>query len=85
MNKNSISLYIGVVTSIIVILLINKFTIVDDCLDQGGSFDYKIGQCVLANGEVHISHFTNYLVAMYFILAIAIAFGVSRLIKKFLT
>jgi len=84
MNKNSIPLFIGVIISIIVVLIINNFTVVDDCLDHGGHFDYKAGQCVLATGEVHVASFTNYLVAIYFIIAIAIAFTVSRLIKRFL-
>lgn len=82
MNKNSIPLFIGVITSLVVILLINKFTVVDDCLDNGGSFDYQTGQCLLANGEIHVANFTNYLVALYFIVGISIAFIVSRLIKK---
>ncbi|TPH16090.1 hypothetical protein [Litorilituus lipolyticus] len=85
MNKHSIPLFIGVVISIIVVLLINNFTVVDDCLDHGGSFDYKAGQCVLETGEIHVASFTNYLIAIYFIIAIAVAFTVSRLIKRFLT
>lgn len=82
MNKNSIPLFIGVITSLVVILLINKFTVIDDCLDNGGSFDYQTGQCLLANGEVHVANFTNYLVALYFVIGISMAFIVSKLIKK---
>lgn len=83
MNKNSAPLFIGVITSIIIILLINNFTVVENCLEHGGSFDYKIGKCILANGDIYIANFTNYLVAMYFVLGITIAFSVSRIIKKF--
>jgi len=83
MNKNSIPLFIGVITSLVIILLINKFTVVDDCLDNGGSFDYQTGQCLLASGELHVANFTNYLVALYFVIGITIAFIVSKLIKKF--
>jgi hypothetical protein len=82
MNKNSIPLFIGVITSLVVILLINKFTVVDDCLDNGGSFDYQTGQCLLVNGDIHVASFTHYLIAFYFIMAISIAFVVSKLVKR---
>lgn len=84
MKNNSLPAFLGVTTSIIVILILNHFTIVDNCLDHGGSFDYKIGRCILANGETHVASFTHYLMASYFILAIVIAFGVSKLINKLL-
>lgn len=84
MNKNFLPAFAGVITSVIVILLINNFTVVDDCIEHGGHFDYKTAKCLLASGEVHVASFTHYLVAIYFILGIAIAFGVLRIIKKFL-
>ncbi|NMP14801.1 hypothetical protein [Thalassotalea sp. Y01] len=82
MNKHSIAMFFGVIVAVLVILLINEFTIVDDCLDHGGRFDYQTGQCLLADAKVHVASFTNYLVALYFVLAIAIAFAGSRLTKK---
>jgi len=81
MNKQNISLFIGVATSVFVILVLNKFLVVDDCLDRGGSFDYQLGQCVLSNGEIHITSYANYVISLYFIFAIAVAFSVSRLVK----
>jgi len=75
-------MFIGVIVSLITILVINKFTIVDNCLDNGGSFSYETGQCLLANNEIHTASFTPYLVGIYFILGIIIAFTVFRIIKK---
>ncbi|NMP31996.1 hypothetical protein HII17_10495 [Thalassotalea sp. M1531] len=82
MNKQSIPLFVGVISSIIIILLINDFTVVDDCLNHSGSFNYKTGQCELANGEIHKASFTNYLVAMYFVVGIALAFVISKIVRK---
>lgn len=84
MNRNFLPAFAGVIASVVVILLINNFTVVDDCIQHGGHFDYKTAKCLLASGEVHVASFTHYLVAAYFILGIAIAFAISRLIKRFL-
>ena len=84
MNKKTISLFVSVIISIIVILVINDFTIVDDCLDNGGTFNYETGQCLLANNEIYVASYARYLIGFYFVFGISLAFGVSRLLKKLL-
>ncbi|SET40714.1 hypothetical protein [Thalassotalea agarivorans] len=85
MNKNTLPLFVGAIVAIIVILVLNDFTIVDRCLEQGGSFDYEQGHCLLANGEIYVWDKTPYLVAFNFIVAIVLAFITSRLLKRFIT
>ncbi|WP_286266940.1 hypothetical protein [Thalassotalea atypica] len=85
MNKNSISQFIGVIVSIIVILVLNKFTIVDNCLDHGGQFNYQTGKCILANSEIYTAEYTNYLIALYFLMGILVAYVTSKFIRKALS
>ena len=82
MKKNSIPQFTGVIASFIVIWLVNDIFLVDSCLDNGGSFLYRTGECLLANGEVTTSTFGSYLIALYFVLALSIAYGVSSIIRK---
>ena len=84
MNKKSIPLFIGVTFSVVVILLFNKFMIVDECHDQGGTFNYELGHCLLKSGDVYEISLSHYLTAFYFIIGIGLAFAISWLVKKFM-
>ena len=44
MNKSLIPKFIGVFVSLIIIWIINKFTLVDSCLEKNGDFNYKKGK-----------------------------------------
>lgn len=82
MSKYSIPQFIGVIVSFLVIWLLNDFILVDDCVDHGGVFSYETGKCLLANNEIYIADFTNYLIALYFFIGIIVAVTTSRIIKK---
>jgi hypothetical protein len=82
MKKNSIPLFIGVIVSFIVIWFVNNFFLVDPCLNNGGSFNYSKGVCLLENGGEAASALGKYLIVIYFFLAIFIALSVSFSIRK---
>jgi hypothetical protein len=82
MKKNSIPLFIGVLVSFIAIWLVNDYLLVDQCLDNGGSFNYSKGLCLLANGEIKTSALGKYLIAIYFFMGILISLFVSFSIRK---
>jgi hypothetical protein len=82
MKKNSIPQFIGVIISFVAIWLVNDFFLVDQCLDNGGSFNYSKGECVLVNGEIQASDLGKYLIAIYFFMGLLIALSVSILIQK---
>ncbi|MBA6348038.1 MULTISPECIES: hypothetical protein [unclassified Colwellia] len=82
MKKNSIPQFIGVIISFVAIWLVNDFFLVDQCLDNGGSFNYSKGECVLVNGEIQASDLGKYLIAIYFFMGLLIALSVSMLIQK---
>jgi hypothetical protein len=54
--------------------------IVDDCLDNGGSFDYKTSQCLLENGQLYENTFTSIALIVY----VVVGFVVSLTVAKFL-
>lgn len=82
MKKNSIPLYIGVISSLIAIWLVNDYFLVDQCLDNGGSFNYRKAECLLENGEVKVSELGNYFMAVYFFMGVLISLIVSFSIRK---
>lgn len=82
MKKNSMPLFIGVLVSFIAIWLVNDYLLVDQCLDNGGSFNYSKGLCLLANGEIETSALGNYLIAIYFFMGILISLFISFSIRK---
>jgi hypothetical protein len=82
MKINSIPLFVGVIFSFIAIWLVNDYFFVDQCLDNGGSFDYSKGECLLANGEIKAAEIGKYLIAIYFFMGILISLFVSFSIRK---
>jgi hypothetical protein len=82
MKINSIPLFIGVTFSFIAIWLVNDYFFVDQCLDNGGSFDYPKGECLLTNGDVITPEIGKYLIAVYFFMGILISLFVSFSIRK---
>lgn len=82
MKKSSLPQFIGVITSLLVIWLINDLTLVDDCINQGGSFDYQTGKCLLGNGEVYTTSYSKYLIALYFFIGLIVALLVTKVTRK---
>lgn len=82
MKKNSIPLYIGVISSLIAIWLVNDYFLVDQCLDNGGSFNYRKAECLLEDGEVKVSELGKFFMAVYFFMGVLISLIVSFSIRK---
>jgi hypothetical protein len=82
MKKNSIPLFIGVIVSFIAIWFVNDLLLVEQCLDNNGSFNYNKGECLLENGEVKVSALGNCLIALYFFMGMLISLSVSFSIRK---
>lgn len=82
MKKNSIAQFVGVITSFVIIWLINDYLLVDKCLEMNGVFNYHSGECLLPSGEIHANKITEYLMAFYFFGAILVALSISHIIRK---
>jgi hypothetical protein len=82
MKKNSIPLFIGVIVSFIAIWFVNDLLLVQQCVDNNGSFNYSKGECLLPNGDVKPSTLGNYLIAIYFFMGILISLSVSFSLRK---
>jgi uncharacterized membrane protein len=80
MNRTLIPTLAGVFSSLLCIWLLHSFLIVDDCLDNGGSFDYKTSQCLLENGQLYENTFTSIALVVY----VVVGFVVSLTVAKFL-
>ncbi len=82
MKKKAIPQFVGVIVSFIAIWLVNDFLLVDQCLDNGGSFNYAKAECLLENGEIEAYELGKYLIAIYFFMGLLIALSVSFVIGK---
>ena len=82
MNKNSLPLFIGVICSFIAIWFVNDYFLVEQCIENGGSFNYSKAECLLENGEIKASEFGKYLIAAYFFMGLLISVFVSFFIRK---
>lgn len=82
MNRTLLPTLIGAFTSLFVIWLLHTFLMVDDCLDQGGSFDYATAKCLLENGQVYVSHLETIALVLYFVVGFGVSFLVSYVLKK---
>lgn len=82
MKKNSIPLFIGVTVSFLAIWFVNDYFLVEQCLNDGGKFNFSKGECLLANGEVEAPLVGKYLIAIYFFMGILISLLVSFTIRK---
>ena len=81
MDTNVLTKLIGVFISFFIIWLVNDFTLVDACLDQGGSFENRTGQCLLANGDIYKTGFEVYLVVLYAFIGFFVTYFVSKLLN----
>ncbi|MEY8215069.1 MAG: hypothetical protein RPR97_11400 [Colwellia sp.] len=82
MNRTLLPTLIGVFTSLFAIWLLHTFLMVDDCLDQGGSFDYPTAKCLLESGQVYNSNLETIALVLYFVVGFGVSFIVSTLIRK---
>jgi hypothetical protein len=83
MERTLFPTLIGVFTSLLAIWSLHTFLVVDDCLDQGGSFDYATAKCLLENGQVYDSNIATVVLALYFVVGFSVSFIVSSVIRKF--
>ena len=82
MNRTSIPTLIGVFTSLLAIWALHTFIVVEECLDNGGSFQYNTGKCLLENGEIYESMLANIAIVLYFVVGFIVSLLVSFLIRK---
>jgi len=82
MKRTSLPTLIGVFTSLFAIWGLHTFLVVDDCVAQGGTFDYYTANCLLANGQFYDSGIEKYAIALYFVVGFGVSFTVSNLIRK---
>ncbi|HCM48477.1 MAG TPA: hypothetical protein DIS98_13595 [Colwellia sp.] len=83
MKRTLFPTLIGVFTSLLAIWSLHTFLVVDDCLDQGGSFDYTTAKCLLENGQVYDSNIATLVLVLYFVVGFSVSFIVSSVIRKF--
>jgi hypothetical protein len=82
MNRTLFPTLIGVFSSLFAIWSLHTFLMVDDCLDQGGSFDYATAKCLLENGQVYESNLATTALVLYFVVGFGVSFIVSSVIRK---
>ena len=82
MKRTLFPTLIGVFTSLLAIWSLHTFLMVDDCLDQSGSFDYSTGKCLLENGQVYASSIETMALVLYFVVGFGVSFIVSTGIRK---
>lgn len=82
MKIKSLPLFIGVITSLIIIGILNKLIIENDCVQHGGMMEYKSGKCLLEDGSVFQSSLTEIMLVIYFVIALVVSLWVSKLLRK---
>ncbi len=82
MNRTLLPTLVGVLTSLFVIWSLHILLVIDDCLDNGGAYDYASAKCLLENGDHYPSTIENYALALYFVVGFGVSFLVSTLIRK---
>ncbi len=82
MNRTSIPTLIGVFTSLFVIWALHTFIVVDDCVEQGGSYQYSSGMCLLENGQLYDASLATLVVVLYFFVGFAVSLLVSATIRR---
>jgi len=85
MNKNLLPPFIGVFVSWLVIWQLHSYFLVDNCLDKGGTFDYKIGQCLVDNINIQNSGLSSAMLIVYFVLGLTVALIVATFVRKFIS
>ncbi len=81
MNRTLIPTLAGVFSSLLCIWLLHSFLIVDDCLDNGGSFDYKTSQCLLENGQLYENTFSSIALIVYVVVGFVASLTVAKLLR----
>jgi hypothetical protein len=82
MNRTSIPTLLGVFSSLFAIWALHIFLVVDECLDNGGTFNNDIGKCVMGNGEYYEPSLATFALVLYFVVGFVVAFVVSTFIRK---
>lgn len=82
MNRTLLPTLIGVFISLLAIWALHTFLIVDDCLDQGGSFDYATAKCLLENGQIYDAKLQSVALIIYCVVGFGVSFIISSLIRK---
>jgi len=82
MNKHTITKFIGVFISLLVIWKINDIWLIGACTDQGGTFQYEQGKCVLEDGTLYITGYETLLVFVYAVVGLTVAYFVSKALQK---
>ncbi|MCJ8294403.1 MAG: hypothetical protein MJK15_08345 [Colwellia sp.] len=82
MNRTLIPTLVGVFTSLFAIWALHTFLIVDECLDNAGSFDYATAKCLLESGQIYDSELATIAVVLYFVVGFIVSFLVSTCIRK---
>jgi hypothetical protein len=85
MNKNLLPPFIGVFVSWLVIWQLHSYLLVDSCLDKGGSFEYKTGECIVDNVSTQGAELSSIMLVVYFIAGITVALVVATFIRKIIT
>ena len=81
MNRTLIPTLAGVFSSLLCIWLLHSFFIVDDCLDNGGSFDHKTSQCLLVNGQLYENTFSSIALIVYVVVGFVVSLTVAKLVR----
>ncbi len=81
MNKTSVPTLIGVFCSLLTIWLLHTLFVVNDCLDHSGVYDYKVGKCLLENGQTYEGSFASFALVVYVIVGFVISLTVAKLIR----
>jgi len=84
MNRNSIPTFVGVFVSLLVIGLLHRFIVVDDCLDHGGVFNYENNTCLLTNGQLQEFSLVSMLILLYAVVGFVVSYLVATTIRKYL-
>ena len=85
MNKNLLPPFIGVFFSWLVIWQLHRFFLVDSCLDKGGSFEYKTGDCIVDNVTTPALELSSIILVMYFVVGFIVALLVATFVRKLIT
>ncbi|MBU2870577.1 hypothetical protein [Colwellia sp. E2M01] len=84
MNKAVLPTLLGAFTSLLAIWALHTFLMVNDCINQGGEFEYATAKCLLKDGQLYDSGIAEYVLALYFVVGFGVSFFVSKLLRKWL-
>ena len=82
MKHTSIPTLVGAFISLLIIWALHTLLIVDDCVEQGGDFQYNYGTCQLENGQLYQSDLVIMALILYCIIALSVSLLVSKIIRN---